>query len=513
MDRLHALTVGDVVRENRRRFPTRLAVVCGEVRLSYPELDERVTRLADALACEGVGPGERVLWLGQNCHRVLELLLACSKLGAVLCPANWRSSPAELGFVLADLAPSLVVAQHTEVGPLAEKARADAGERCRWLWHDDDGPDSYEAFLAAGAAHDPERPVDSAASALMIYTAAFGGHPNGALLPSASLIGEGLLTAFVERLSHEDVFVVSGPLFHIGCWRYVLSVFLLGGTNVFLRRVDAVELCRLVHAERATHAYLFGGTQQQMVEANAAGEYDLSSLRCVLGSPEWNAMVSPASNPWLDRPQRYGQTEVGGIMAYGAFGPPPMGGHGFTSPLAQLRIFNDAGDEVPAGEPGEIAVRGPLVMNGYHNRPDLNATSLAGGWRRTHDIGRRETDGSITFLGPKTRMLKSGMENVYPAEVENALRAHPDVADCAVIGVPDPTFIQTVKAIVVPAEGRAPTTEELIRHARERLAHYKAPRSVAFVPELPRTGGAVDYAALDAHFGGGNYPGLGTRTS
>jgi acyl-CoA synthetase (AMP-forming)/AMP-acid ligase II len=511
-DVLHTLTIGDVARENARRFPQRAAIVCGATRLSYPELDERTTRLANALTLEGVGPGDRVLWLGQNCHRVLELLVACSKIGAALGPVNWRQRPGELAFALDDASPRLVVAQRAEVGDAVAEARARVGATCRWLFHDDEGPDSYEAFLAGGSAEDLEAPVGSSASVLMIYTSAFAGSPNGALLSSTALIGMAMLTGLSERLDHDDVFLVSGPLFHIGCWRYVLTMFLLGGVNVFFRRVDAEECCRLVDAEHCTHAYLFTSTQEQMVVANRDGRYDLSSLRALPGSPEWNAMVAVEPNPWLDRPERYGQTEIGGIAAYGAFGPPPLGGHGRAAPLGQLRLVDDDGLEVAVGEVGEFVARGPMVMNGYHNRPELNAESLAGGWRRTNDLGRREPDGSCTFVGPKARMLKCGMENVYPAEVEQALRTHPDVAECAVIGVPDDTFIQVVKAIVVPTAGSTPAAEELVAYAREHLAAYKAPKSVELVTELPRADTGVDYEALDARFGGGNYPGGTTRT-
>ena len=146
-------------------------------------------------------------------------------------------------------------------------------------------------------------------------------------------------------------------------------------------------------------------------------------------------------------------------------GAAPTGGHGRTAPFGQLRIVDDDGDELPVGAVGKIVARGPMVMNGYHNRPELNAESLAGGWRRTNDLGRREADGSITFVGPKARMLKCGMENVYPAEVEQALRTHPGVAEVAVIGIPDDTFIQVVKAIVVATPGEEPTSDELVRHA------------------------------------------------
>jgi long-chain acyl-CoA synthetase len=148
-------------------------------------------------------------------------------------------------------------------------------------------------------------------------------------------------------------------------------------------------------------------------------------------------------------------------------------------------------------------------MNGYFNRPELNAARQAGGWHHTNDLGRIEPDGSLTFIGPKTRLIKSAAENIYPTEVEGCLRAHPAVADAAVIGVPDATWGQNVMAVVVLREGEKASAEEIIDHCRERIASYKKPKGVEFVDAIPRQGFAVDYDALDERFGGGGYPGTG----
>jgi len=172
-----------------------------------------------------------------------------------------------------------------------------------------------------------------------------------------------------------------------------------------------------------------------------------------------------------------------------------------------MRIVDPDDVEVPDGETGEIVARGPTVMNGYWNRPDETAQRLRNGWHHTNDLGRREPDGSLTFVGPKTRLIKSAAENIYPAEVEGAIASHPAVAQCAVIGIPDPQWTQSVKAVVVLADGATATADEIIDHVRGQIASYKKPRMIEFVDELPRTGFAVDYDALDARFGGGGYPG------
>ena len=181
---------------------------------------------------------------------------------------------------------------------------------------------------------------------------------------------------------------------------------------------------------------------------------------------------------------------------------------GRPSPFTQVKIVDTDGVEVADGEIGEIALRGDTVHQGYWNRPAVNeARFLDGGWWRTTDAGRREADGTVAFLGTMTRMIKSAAENIYPPEVEGALTSHPAVKAAAIIGVPDPAFVQSVKAIVVPEDGGSVSEDELRDYCKERIASYKKPRFVEFVDALPTVGGQTDYDALDAAFGGGGYPG------
>src|SRR5207245_9132516 len=234
--------------------------------------------------------------------------------------------------------------------------------------------------------------------------------------------------------------------------------------------------------------------------------YDLKSLRTWRGAPAWTEMITPDTSAWARRPAGYGQTEVMGMLTFNACGGDAEGSSGRTSPFAHVRIVDPDGNEVPPGETGEIVCRGLAVTNGYFGRAELNAERQRGGWWHTNDLGRREPDGSIGFIGPKGRLVKSAAENIYPAEVEGCLRRHPAVQDAAIIGVPDPTWTQSVKAIVVLNDGAHATADELIEHCRENIASYKKPRTIEFVDKLPRIGFLVDYDALDAQVGGGGYP-------
>jgi acyl-CoA synthetase (AMP-forming)/AMP-acid ligase II len=523
-DLLHQVTMADVLAEHAAHT-SRLAHVCGEDRHSYSDLDERTNRLANALSAVGVGHGDRILWLAQNCHRLMESMLAAAKLGAVLCPANWRGSADELAFVIEDSDPAVVIWQEKEIGEALTKARemaegaastADASARKpHWIQHDAPAgsANGYEAMVAAADAAAPatlrrEISVDESDAVLMLYTAAFAGKPGGALLSHRALVTQGALLGSLQGIGADYVYLNCGPLFHVATLMTTLATFVAGGTNVFTPRVDAEELCRLIQTEGCTGAFIMPPTISQILEINPGGQYDLHTLRTFPGKPAWTAMITPDDSPWGRHPGGYGQTEVMGLVSFGALGP-CLGSHGRPAPFLRIGILDPEGHEVEQGETGEICVRGPTVMNGYFNRPELTEERRAGDWHHTNDLGRTEPDGSLTFIGPKSRLIKSAAENIYPTEVEGCLKTHEGVADAAVIGVPDRTWGQNVVAVVVLKEGADVTAEEIIGHCREHIASYKKPKAVEFVDSLPRQGWAVDYDALDATFGGGGYPGTG----
>jgi acyl-CoA synthetase (AMP-forming)/AMP-acid ligase II len=504
-------TLADVLRNHARARPDQLAVADDDAQLTWRAFDDRVNQCAVALASAGVDAGTRVLWLGQNSFRVQELLLACAKLGAYFCPANWRQRPDELSFVIDDLEPTVVVWQDEEVGESvgAARERSTMAGGALWLCHD---IGEYEQFVGSESADDPQRDSDEREPLLLIYTAAFDGRPNAAMLPHRALVAQGLLMAPWSGIDDSYVFMNSGPLFHIGTFMPNLSTFVMGGTNVFVRRSDGEALCRTIDTYRCTGGFVVGPMVEAIAATAAACDYDLSSFRGKRGHPDFDARVASDDSLWGRAAGGYGQTEVMGMATFNLLGRGGTGTHGRPSPLVELRVVDGDDQEVAPGEVGEIAIRGATVMCGYWQRPELNAHRHRNGWHHTNDLGRYETDGTFTFVGPKTRMLKSGAENIYPAEVEGCLRAHPDVADAAVIGVPDDVWVQSVKAVVVVREGCTLDAETLTEWCRDRIASYKKPRTVEFVDALPRAGFAVDYDELDSRFGGGGYPGGSTRS-
>lgn len=506
---VHAYGWGDLLHEQARSRHAMPATIDGDHVYSYAALDDRVNRLAGVLRSKGVVKGDRILWLGQNSFRVLEALLASARVGAIFCPANWRWSVQEIAFALDDFDPKVVFWQDAEIGAVNRDARKGWKPDGNWICHDGcDGEDSYEAMLAAA---DPEAdfdPVEPSTPLLGIYTAGFSGRPGAALLSHESLMIIAWLAMTSQAIDENSGYLVSGPMFHLGVLMGTLGTFLAGGRNAFVARVDATELLENIDRHRLTHAFVPQPTVVQMREANRDGRYDVSSIWADNQMSDYvMPMVMPRHAPAMRRIGGYGQTEIGGLAAVAWMGG---SGAGRPVPFVQFRIADGEGQELPFGQTGEILARGPIVMCGYWNRPEENARRVVDGWHRTNDLGKRLDDGSLVFIGPKTTMIKTGVENVYPAEVENCLKAHEGVADVAVIGVPDPTWDQNIKAIIVRKPGTDYPPEAFITHVRDRLAGYKKPKIVEFADSLPR--GAdyqLDRAALDATYGGGGYPRAG----
>lgn len=504
--RVDSLSFYDVLLQHRDDQPHKVSVVTGDRHLTYAQLVERIDGLTAVLVDRGLGAGDRVLWLGQNSHHVLELLVACARIGATLCPANWRQSVEELKFVLADWDPQLVVWQETALGDLLAEVRSSQDTTNRAEWIPVDGINGYESLLVSSA---PPRPVDPPTGptehmgVLALYTAAFSGRPAAAVLSEHGLYMQGLAHIPVLETQRDDVNLVVTPLFHVLGWVAMLPVLISGGTNIFIPRPDAQQICQAIAEGGATTGPLMPQTAIHIAELNADGRYDLTGFRSAVRIRGWRDMTTPGTTVG-----GYGQTETTGPILLATAGS-KLGGpiQGRSSPVARVRVVDDNGHDVAPGETGEILVAGPTVTAGYWRRSEINSRRFRDGWWNTADLGRRGEDGIITFIGPNRRMIKTGGENVYPAEVELCLEAHPDVESAALIGLPDKTWGQSVTAVVVRNPDSTIDAAALIADAQSKLAKYKTPREVHFIDEMPMVAGGKDYAALDARFGGGNYPG------
>ncbi|MEW2569470.1 long-chain fatty acid--CoA ligase [Streptomyces sp. NPDC047070] len=485
--------IGSWPARRARKTPERTAVVHQDTELTYRELHERVLRLAHALRSLGVARGDRVAHLAPNHPSFLETLFAAGTLGAVFVPLNTRLAAPELAYNLADSG-STVLVHSPEHTATAIEAAAGSGIRHRiTLGTPADASLGYEELLAGGGTGPLDVAVGPDDACIIMYTSGTTGRPKGAVLTHANITWNSVNVLVDADLSADEVTLVVAPLFHTaGLNMTCLPTLLKGGRVVLLESFDAARVLDLIEERGVT--YMFG--VPTMYDAMAAqprwADADLSSLRSLNcgGAPVPARTLKTYLARGLAISQGYGLTEASpGVLFLdreqssakaGSAGVP----HFFTDTRIALPDGRDAGP----GERGEVLVQGPNVMRGYWNRPEDTAAAFTDdGWLRTGDIARTDDDGYAYIVDRVKDMFVSGGENVYPAEVEDALLSHPSVAECAVVGVPDAVWGEVGHAVVVLATGARPDDSEVLAHLHGRLAKYKIPKTVVFAPELPRT--------------------------
>jgi acyl-CoA synthetase (AMP-forming)/AMP-acid ligase II len=483
------LRVADVIRRHASERPQAVALRHGARELSYAELDERSNRLAQALLAQGVGAGTRVAYLDRSSPEVVDLLFAASKVGAVLVPLNWRLAVPELAAVLADSEAPVLIA-----GPAFREAAEHVRPPALIVVGEE-----YERWIEAHEPRDPGGRGEAADVIVQMYTSGTTGVPKGVLTTHGNLAvtaQTSLRWAFDDR----SVSLTPLPMFHIGGIGWAYCGLWHGATTVLVSDFDAAKVLDVIEHQRVTNAVLVPTMLQLLTAVPGAGERDYSALRSIAYG------AAPITTPVLKASLRtfgcalfglYGLTETtGGVIALEPEDHDPGGPRehllrsaGRPYPWVELKIVDPVSAEaLPPRSAGEVWLRGPNVTPGYFNRPAETAAALApDGWLRTGDGGYVDEEGYLFLTDRIKDMIVSGGENVYPVEVEEALAQHPDVADVAVIGVPDGRWGEAVKALIVPRPGAQPTPEALVAFARERLAGYKLPRSVEFVDDFPRT--------------------------
>lgn len=480
--------------------PDKTALIQDDEALSYAELDDLVCRCAAALKASGIAKGDRVAFLGLNTIDYVILLIAALRIGAVTVAVNWRLVPREIAYIIQDAGAHFLLTQ-SAVLDNALAVRDEAGLATILLCDADfEGRPAFRQWIAGFAPDAGLAALDAADVAVQLYTSGTTGHPKGALLTHGSLAaalsqGAKIGEAWAQWLP-SDVSLVAMPLFHIGGTAWVMQTLNGGGTGVILAQPDVAVIIATVQQHRITKMFAVPAVLNLILNHPDAQGADFASMRVLPygASPIPLDVLSRSMHmfPNAQFVQMYGATETSGTIVYlppedhDVAGTPRMAGCGKPYPDIALRIVGDDGQDRPTGEVGEVWVRGPLVMAGYHNLPDANASAFVDGWYRTGDAAYVDADGYLYLFDRVKDMIVSGGENIYPAEVENALHNHPQVRDCAVIGVPDARWGEAVKAIVVLKHGAGLTEAELIGFARTQMAGFKCPKSVDFVDELPR---------------------------
>lgn len=496
-------------------YPHKEAISSGEHRFTYSRFGERVNRLARRLAAAGLEKGDSLAILSHNSHQFLEAYYASAQIGAILNPLNFRLSPGELAYILKDSKATLLIAarrfkDNVEQLP-AHKAKID-----EVLWTGEGetsgvvpSTDYEEALESQSPDPLPEPDLSEQDAAHLYYTSGTTGLPKGVVLTHKNVCTHALGAIADLNLSDKDVWAHIAPLFHLADAWATFAVTWAGGRHVIIPDFDPPAVLKAIQEEKITLSNLIPTMLNMLINTKGVETYDFSSLRVILsgGAPIAPELVRKIMETFkCDYIQTYGMTETSPYLTFSIlkdhlellhpeeqFRYKAMTGRPFIG--VDLKVVRADGEDIlPDGkEVGEIIVRGDTITPGYWNRPEETEAAFKDGWLYTGDMAVMDKEGYVNIVDRKKDMIVTGGENVYSTEVENVLYMHPDVLEAAVIGVPDDHWGEAVKACVVLKDGRTASAEEIISFCKQRIASYKAPKSVEFLPDLPKTGSGKIY--------------------
>jgi len=478
--------------------PQGIATIYKDRVRTYEEHVDRIARFAAALQGLGVQAGDRVAMLSMNSDRYAEYLLAVPWAGAAVNPVNIRWSPAEIAYSMNDSETHVLLIDDAFL-PMVPILREKAPVLTTFI-HCGDGPTpegllSYEALVAENEpVADAYRSGDDLAG--VYYTGGTTGFPKGVMLSHTNFVSSSLGTvATGQLLKAGSRLLHAAPMFHLADLAAWCGLTIMGGTHVMVPFFEPTSVFKAIEEHKPTDVLLVPTMIQILVDHPDSNNYDLSSMERMLygGSVISEGVLNrtKARFPGLRLTQAYGQTEASPVITLllpDDHAGDRMRSGGQAAPHSQVAILDLDGREVRTGDVGEICSKGAHVMQGYWNNPEATAEALRDGWLHTGDLGYMDADGFVFVVDRLKDMIVTGSENVYSAEVENALSKHPAVASSAVIGVPDEQYGERVHAVVVLAPGSTTTAEELQSHCREHIAGYKVPRSFEFPESLPMSG-------------------------
>ncbi len=495
----------DLIRRSAKLFARKPAIVAGDQWLTFAQVDDRANRLANALRGLGLKPRDRVSTLMHNCLQYPEVEFALVKASLPQITLNPRLTPPEQLFQIQDTQSKALIVEAfclDVIGPVLDKLK---GLKVICFPNKETGMLDYEELLAKSSTTEPEGELEPEDVGEIRYTSGTTGQPKGIILPywSRVAITRNFFVDHMNDFSIQDRFLALQPFYHGAGW-FIFPAWVKGATNYVVPRFDPDVAFDTIEKHQITVVKTVPTVLVRLLDAPDFKKRKLGSLRTIMygGSPmpverlkEAMAHLGPI---FLNV---YGQMEAAmtiSLLRKEEHTPERLGSVGRPCTFVQVRVVDNNGNEVPAGEVGEVILKGDHQMLGYYNRPEATAQTLRNGWIYTNDLGKFDKDGFLFLTGGrKSEMIISGGLNIYPAEVEQALFFHPAVAEAAVIGVQHPIWGEAVKACVVLKKGKEATEAEIIEACRGHVADYKRPKSVDFLDELPHNAaGKISYAEL-----------------
>jgi fatty-acyl-CoA synthase len=496
------MDLSDLIDRNAAFAPGKPAIRFAGAALTYAALAERIAAAARALKSQlGIGRGDRVAILSHNHPDYLVLLYACARLGAMLVPLNWRLAVPEQVFILTDASVKALMVEQAFVPVLAPLKDALPDARIVGLDFTPDGGVSFDLLLSSGSGEGRNPHVDLSSPLLIVYTSGTTGRPKGAVLRQEALLWNAVMSQHMHDMTAADRVLTVLPLFHVGGLNIQTTPALqLGATVTLHARFSPDATLESFARDKPTLTVLVPATMQAVIEHPRWSATDIACLRALTtGSTQVpQALVDSFTTRGVPVLQVYGSTETCPVAVYTRTGGDQRAGStGLPGLVCDARVVDDHDAEVAPGVAGEVVVRGPNVFFEYWGNAAATAEALREGWYHSGDIGARDADGHFFIHDRKKNMIISGGENIYPAEIERVLAAHPDVAEGAVIGRADPKWQEVPVAYVVRRAGCTVDPRALEAHLLTQLARFKVPREYVFVDSLPRNAmGKVQHFVL-----------------
>ncbi|HEY8517739.1 MAG TPA: AMP-binding protein [Candidatus Binatia bacterium] len=479
-------------------------LVYGEHRATYAETLSRVRRLARALAARGVGRGSNVAVLATNSHRYVECYYATATTGATFVPLNYRAKLHELEHMIGKAAPRVLV-YGERYAPLLDQLRDKLPGDMQRVSIDGEGGDTVESLIASADEDIEDADVEESDTSVLMYTSGTTSLPKGVMLSFGDFTAYVVGTVEMADGEPRGTALLCVPLYHIAGATNIMTSIWTGRKLVLLSQFDAGEWLATVERERVTHAFVVPTMLKQILDHPRFASTDLSSMTNLSygGAPMPFPVIRRALEAFPKTcgfVNAFGQTETTSTLTvlgpedHKLTGDPAADEvvlrrlHSIGRPLpdVEIKVVDEAGNELPPGETGEILVRTPRVMKGYAGDVEGGARMEPDGFLHTRDLGYVDDDGYVFLVGRKDDMIIRGGENIAPAEVESILQGHPAVEEVAVLGLPSVEWGQIVAAAVVLRPGASATPEELSEYCRQRLASFKKPEVIKIVDQLPR---------------------------